>query len=81
MEIKPCPFCASNRVKLHQNFDYVYCENCGARGSYFDGHPDDAISAWNRVAKKSSFSMKLDPPPSRNRRIIADGTQGMVRGE
>jgi transcription elongation factor Elf1 len=46
-DIAPCPFCNSDDVELHRNFDYVYCKNCGARGSFFDGHPQDAINAWN----------------------------------
>ena len=48
-EIKPCPFCNSGNVKLYRNFDYVFCNNCGAKGTYFDGHPEDAINAWNNL--------------------------------
>lgn len=48
-KINSCPFCGSNRVKLHRNFDYVYCQDCGAKGSYFDGHPEDAINVWNKI--------------------------------
>jgi len=51
-KIKGCPFCNCINTKLHRNFDYVYCKNCGARGSYFDGHPYDAILIWNSVTKK-----------------------------
>lgn len=57
-KIEFCPFCNCANIKLHRNFDYVYCKNCGARGSYFDGHPKDAINAWNRVAKNSKFIFK-----------------------
>ncbi len=79
-EIKPCPFCNCVNVKLHRNFNYVYCTNCGARGSYFDGHPKDAINAWNRVAKKSESSIELNPSSHESKTTIADGTKGMQRG-
>jgi len=59
-KIEGCPFCNSGDVELHRNFDYVFCKNCGARGSYFDGHPEDAINAWNRVSCNCNFSIKLE---------------------
>ena len=81
-KIKACPFCNCGNVKLHKNFDYVYCENCGARGSYFDGHPKDAIDAWNRVANKSGFSFMIPEERivSEIKKTNLDGTKGMTRG-
>ena len=49
-KIECCPFCLSLSVKLHRNFDYVECGGCGARGHFFDGHPYDAITTWNKVS-------------------------------
>ena len=76
-KIKDCPFCNCGDVELHRNFDYVFCKNCGARGSFFDGHPQDAINAWNRVTDKSP---KFSPINSPIRRINLDGNKGMTRG-
>lgn len=50
-KLEPCPFCESNRVTLHRNFDFVTCDSCGACGSFFDGHPEDAVNSWNTVSK------------------------------
>ncbi len=80
-KIEGCPFCGSEDAKLHRDFDYVVCQTCGARGSYFDGHPTDAINAWNRVAKKGGFSMTLNSPLHKQKRTIVDGTKGMQRGD
>jgi transcription elongation factor Elf1 len=49
--LMPCPICKSKKVKLHRNFDYVYCDICGHRGQYFDGHPIDAINSWNKIIR------------------------------
>lgn len=58
IKIKPCYICNSNNVKLHKNFDYVYCEDCGAKGGYFDGHPIDAINVWNGLFDNCPYSQK-----------------------
>jgi len=77
-KLNNCPFCKSSNVKLHRNFDYVYCEERGARGSYFDGHPEDAVNVWNKVLNRN---ITFNPSSYKQRRIIADGTQEMKRGE
>jgi Lar family restriction alleviation protein len=53
-DLKPCPFCGSDKVFLHTpHFRYnlveVGCANCGASGKAVD-RPDEylAIDAWNR---------------------------------
>lgn len=48
-EVFDCPFCESLSIGIHRNFDFVYCKTCGARGSAFDGHIEDAIESWNGV--------------------------------
>ena len=65
-KLNPCPFCKSTRVKLNRNFDYVYCEFCGAKGSYFDGHPEDAIAVWNNIFKKKPRKLKRKSNEKRN---------------
>jgi hypothetical protein len=44
---KPCPFCGSNNLSIHRDFDYVQCEMCHCAGPMFDGHLIDAIDGWN----------------------------------
>lgn len=57
MELKPCPFCGSEKVGVaetaignYQNiFFLAICNECGARTTLFrDG--DKAEEAWNRRA-------------------------------
>lgn len=50
-----CPYCESNQVKIKGgkgHFDRVQCLGCGVTGSWFDGHPSDAISGWNAMPRK-----------------------------
>jgi len=52
-EIEPCPFCGSIATYLNEDgFDYVYCNSCGARGEYYDGHPKDAVDSWKNLRKR-----------------------------
>ena len=52
---KPCPFCASNNIKL-ENADamrvQVFCYGCGGRGASYSittpTHKISAINAWNK---------------------------------
>lgn len=74
-----CPFCGSRNIKLHRNFDYVYCEDCGARGSHFDGHLEDAVNVWNHIANRRIPQGNIIVSKV-NQRTVADGTQGMRRG-
>lgn len=53
-ELKPCPFCGSNRVCRHyimgQNRFIVRCFECGiTTQSFLD--VNDAVKIWNRRAK------------------------------
>lgn len=56
IELKPCPFCGSTKIKLwHSPFGVGgRCENCGASSGYetkFNGETrEDAAKAWNRRA-------------------------------
>jgi Lar family restriction alleviation protein len=53
-ELKPCPFCGSEEVRMR--FDSVFesycvtCRNCGAKVFQFYGLKDAAVEAWNRRA-------------------------------
>lgn len=46
--VKECPFCNSTNILIKRNFDYVRCNDCGARGPVMDGHVQDSIDGWNR---------------------------------
>ena len=57
MELKPCPFCGSEKVGVAEtaigNYQNIFflarCDECGARTTLFrDG--DKAEEAWNRRA-------------------------------
>ena len=39
------------KVKLHTGFDFVFCEDCGARGPVTDGHLQESIDGWNKVER------------------------------
>ena len=52
-EIKPCPFCGSNNIKIHvgYNHSYIRCEDCIVSTRRFKNIPD-AIDCWNRRVKE-----------------------------
>ena len=64
-ELKPCPFCGGEKVRMVINLSYseIWCEGCGARitrgltmgkyDSFEDAKADfgvRALNAWNRRA-------------------------------
>jgi Lar family restriction alleviation protein len=54
MELKPCPFCGSNKVKIHMPYFtsdcyMVQCYGCNCNTAVFD-NADKAAEAWNRRA-------------------------------
>lgn len=65
-ELKPCPHCGSERVRLYyydvddrcNTFDpCVRCENCGVMFKFCDarkvtGTLDDIMDVWNRRVKE-----------------------------
>ena len=61
-EIETCPFCGISKGRLHLNFDYVECPNCGSRGQIFDGHPYDAVQVWNSLSKLAKKQEQEDNP-------------------
>ena len=49
--IDPCPFCGFKEVEINKTMGdsyYVYCDNCGARGSKCI-ESINAVSEWNSV--------------------------------
>lgn len=59
---KDCPFCDSSNVILkggRGEFDQVICQDCGASGPQYDGHPEDALMGWNSISKTSSIIKKV----------------------
>lgn len=53
-ELKPCPFCGCNEVKIAEAFTgsghCVHCKRCDAKsGTYYVA--ENAVNAWNRRYK------------------------------
>lgn len=52
-ELKPCPFCggkgslAWDWLSCQRHYDFIRCQNCGARTGDFLCDKDKAIAAWN----------------------------------
>ena len=69
MELKPCPFCGTKQSETLPDGSaglevvsdgglFVFCSRCEASGSKFYGEgvrEEDAIKAWNAVARAESF--------------------------
>jgi hypothetical protein len=58
-ELKPCPFCGG-KAELRRMFDQVRCTECYGRGCEYDGHPDDAIAAWNQRTTESALLARAE---------------------
>lgn len=66
-DLKPCPFCGSERVRFiehdEQNYEYrtegfIFCERCGfSSDTYF---VEDAIQKWNRRAGEEDKHEQTD---------------------
>ncbi len=56
MEIKRCPFCGSDDVRIEEDcptgFTEVYCADCGV--SITRAHEAEAINAWNKRYKPTT---------------------------
>ena len=59
-ELKPCPFCGDELVKvkfddegylpyLNEGNCFIECQNCNAKSGYYH-REEDAIAAWNKRA-------------------------------
>lgn len=46
IKLNPCPFCGGKARFLFEDSTWVYCEECGCEGGYYDTQ-EDAIEAWN----------------------------------
>lgn len=60
MEIKPCPFCGSEKVSLGsclEKLQQVECINCGANGPCVDS-ANKAVFLWNFAQRKEDVEMK-----------------------
>ena len=52
-ELKPCPFCGSEKVKAQQSLGIVMilCNKCGATVSFYEKErKEQTVEAWNRRA-------------------------------
>ena len=61
--VDPCPNpnCFNKTdIKIHLNFDYVWCHGCGMRGPMFDGHIEDAIFGWNDLTQDLPLGKRLE---------------------
>lgn len=54
-ELKPCPFCGSNRISVEYLYfrPYIRCEKCHAQIPCYNTYPK-AKEAWNRRANNGS---------------------------
>jgi len=43
IDLKPCPFCGSEDVNQHDDYDVVECQKCGTEGPF----GDDFFEKWN----------------------------------
>ena len=50
--LQRCPNCQSRNLAVNKGFSYVWCCSCGMTGPCFDGHPYDAVTAWNDLLRK-----------------------------
>lgn len=52
-ELKPCPFCGSNDVKIHVGYShsYIRCEGCIVSTRRFKDI-QGAVNCWNRRVKE-----------------------------
>lgn len=50
MELKPCPWCGSDKIVFGGSPGHMYlsCIGCNAEGPYGDFSEAEAIAAWNR---------------------------------
>lgn len=48
-ELKPCPFCGSDRITVQYFYfrPYIICDKCHAQIPCYNTYPD-AKEAWNR---------------------------------
>ena len=53
-ELKPCPFCGGQAIRLldvddytSEEYDAIHCVKCKAKTKYY-GSWQEAIEAWNR---------------------------------
>ncbi|MBD2827054.1 Lar family restriction alleviation protein [Xenorhabdus szentirmaii] len=60
-EIKPCPFCNSERTEMNVHSDgpwfFVQCIDCNANGPEDCDH-DSAIQSWNQRVENTSPQSK-----------------------
>lgn len=48
-ELKPCPFCGSSQLHMHDDgyIKWVECEDCLAEGPVIVGSEESATDIWN----------------------------------
>ena len=50
-ELKPCPFCGSEKVKARHGMVMILCYKCGATVSFYEKErKEQTVEAWNRRA-------------------------------
>jgi len=57
MDLKPCPFCGSSKIRVDSGVLSSHCAKCipcEAEGPYVDsGDPEEIIKAWNNRQEAS----------------------------
>lgn len=78
-ELKPCPFCGSSNVTMHElnPNSYARCRGCGAEGGLRDSH-DKAADAWNRRADAKKLVVRLDVSDEQVRRMVDEAVRAAI---
>lgn len=76
MEIKPCPFCGSEKVNVgtHGNNLYACCYSCNSCGPYGISK-EEAIERWNSAPRKEDVEMEKN---CGNCKHISEEVEGKV---
>ena len=78
-ELKPCPFCGSSNVTMHElnPNSYARCRGCGAEGGLRDSH-DKAADAWNRRADAKELVVRFNVSDEQVRRMVDDAVSAVI---
>ena len=72
-EIKPCPFCGSTDIKLHDEISHaVWCQECFAEMPSID--IESAVELWNTRPIEDALNARIAELEEKQRwRVVANG--------